>query len=638
MMDNTFERACILVADVPQGFGTDPLVNNITRCIDLHCNNCSNNFKTCTACNKVEGLELIDSSCLNLSTIQSKIKYRTIFESSKSRGEVDYLDQDILFDESIYHDLHFQLINRENNSIFEDQSKFKFTPHRSGFYVDIGMEGMARDITLKISVKPNSSLAASNSTLQDFFPVVFDSFYYFNVPFKQLADLTKAALYPRTSFVLVSTVILSFFSYNQANLFEHLIFNDFEYLSFIGPQSNSITRVLLEPLKEFKFRVYPVEELIDDSNCRLPLIFYKNKVGCNFLANFGDDLVFLGLVLVICFLITILGYKLYQVDFLQGKIQPPIFQGGSLGYYSKKVLQTMIEKLNIAFFVGKIHADAFQIFLFSLVNLMSIRSEGVMVGGTAVSIALVLFMIFVGVYFVKTANEIEKHIRENRAGQDEDVSITIRNAGQFRSAKLALFGSLFSDFSVDGMRGPLSRHYLLAHYLKDMGVALVIALVGKLSAKMWIAGMLAAILELALLIIMIISRPSSKKSEDYFGIGATFLRLVYAVLAAVSFERFPKTALHAVDYVMAAILLVFLFGRLVSFIQSSVQILLKIYSKIKTIIVSYLVNRAALAQVDLLLGRELFFRMQNNWANPRNRILQRYLELMKPAPEEELNL
>jgi hypothetical protein len=326
------------------------------------------------------------------------------------------------------------------------------------------------------------------------------------------------------------------------------LLSEYEYQALIGKQNLTYTRLLLDPALEVKLAPFDLPGTNKQTKegalekemryyCQLEYFYFRNEVKCNFLQNYGSDFITLIAFFVINSMIFALGFWLRKKGYLDDDIPEP-----GKGASTKEVLMFQINKLGclltvtfgLKFFFIKMETNAIKIMIFALVNLYKMDGSWQMGVGFAISVLILLYYSAYIYFAFSFAKGLKKAIIDSTREK--------RSQGKFipgplkTSMKMHLIKYGFMSKPYEELRNDLNFfeiYYPVVLILRDISISLSIVV---LTSRPHISPILTAIIEVLLLLYCTATRTRHKKVENAMDIFNAICRIVYSILAALTFN------------------------------------------------------------------------------------------------------
>ena len=425
---------CIQKSEAPQKTGLDLGTNKTIRmCEDGECLDCSEDYTKCTICSNLTTLKdnkcvaCIDSICgdvsdtckldiskttydqltnemtvhaVDMNKIMKNYGVTGVIESNKS-GKVEYDHQDMIV------------------TIMSDRIIVKMPVSRTIYQATVILLFKGKTDSLCVNKEKEARIDGS-ITVTD-----------------KLSSFRNSSKTASTNLVIYGTIVSVFLASNRggiSNLLEKLMAS-FIWLKVLnGPQLLYPT-IVLNNLNFKKSGIFglknPFEQISADPNCSLPSQYVIGQIDCNFLVNFGDDIVFLAC----CIGIAILSYSLLN---LSKKIFNPEEKKEN---QAKKEVKTSIfvsvvkyidDSVGMKYLLIEAHSSSIEYISYGFIQIFKFKQEVWSNAGLATAIGFFIYFVFISfagfkyIQFLKTAavSLIEKKKETEPKSQKEKKSIT----------------------------------------------------------------------------------------------------------------------------------------------------------------------------------------------------------------------
>jgi hypothetical protein len=578
---NLTTKECQLQKNASKGFRSNSSLGAFEKCKVRNCSVCENDVNVCETCNEEAGYSLLGERCV-LPKTNSPIQQTAKFSASDSKAVVKF--SNLEFQASWADQLDIMLLDLSANKSYTDQKLFKVFAKESGFEVAIFIDTYIETARIYITKKEilverrilqtNSETTSSDSNIssasnstnetlekdtntvpEDLFPVIIENFTLLNEKSQRMiAGAAASVVESMDTQRAVANIVLMNVNMNAATLLDRLL-ADYEYQALIGKQNLTYTRLLLDPALEVKLAPFDLPGTDKETKegalerkmryeCSLEYFYFRNQVKCNFLNNYGSDFITLVFFLVVNSLIFTLGFLLRRKGYLNDDLEEP-----AKGASSREVLMFQLNKIGcmitvtfgLQFFFIKMETNAIKILLFALLNIYKMDGSWQMSVGFAISLLIVAYY-SAYVYFAwMFANGLKKAIiQSTREKTDKGKYLK----GPLKtSMKMHLIKFGFMSKPYEELRNDLNFfeiYYPVVLILRDISISLSIVM---LTSRPHISPILTAVTEFLLFVYCSATRTRQKKVENAMDIFNSICRLVFSVLAALTFsyDKIPVT-------------------------------------------------------------------------------------------------
>jgi hypothetical protein len=157
---------------------------------------------------------------------------------------------------------------------------------------------------------------------------------------------------------------------------------DLSYLDIISPQNLTFTRSLFQTIQESNRNLELInndklQDLVSEPECEpIPSAISTKKIGCGLIYNYGNELLLIIIILLICAIITFIGIKATS-----GKL---------------KSLRKYFRVFGFRFFLIYMEANALDLLFYSMVNIFKMKN------GTSLWVGFVFSLLIVAYFAVLT--------------------------------------------------------------------------------------------------------------------------------------------------------------------------------------------------------------------------------------------
>jgi hypothetical protein len=307
----SFEGRCVKEPDIPTTYGIDLSTNKVVGCSDAFCLSCTANYQICTECDQANGYTLVNGQCQQA---RSKLLLK-----SATYITLDQLAK-IEFEESVAP----VNLTAVKISVFDEASQATYVCSDENCTISMTSRGFS--ITLKYSTtilkgtlyveKLKEGIIASTG-FKEFrdYPIKINRIYFEDFR-NNITKYTKATLTmsstTKTTFSLVGIGMSP-----AASIMLDKLLANFMYLELLTGPFLAYPDYIFKAARTLKIMPFnlgnPFEVFSSQTSCVPQENYVYAEYECNFLANYGDDMLNLQITLAINIVISLTGVLLILI-------------------------------------------------------------------------------------------------------------------------------------------------------------------------------------------------------------------------------------------------------------------------------------------------------------------------------------
>ena len=355
-------------------------------------------------CDKSNGYDLINGRCV----IKDRASYMNIkyvnFVPTSSILKVRFTHY-INIDREIVKKLEIRVVNSIDQTVITtlDGNMEELTAFDSGFDVRLKIGKDLKNIHLEVDVKSGvvktKVFPPKEQNVVPFsaFPITSEDTSVFDSGLsRDLISAANKSMIVGSSMRSISTILLML-SNPAVGILLDRVFCEVGYLGLMTPQNLSYTRVLLEVVNNANgipiLEENPFEEVADEPKCEASDNMEINEISCNTLKNYGSDIIFLGVSILIALILSLSAHLILKHQKEKYKTKPLNGEGikKKLVYYTLRSVVYLSTVLGLTYVLLKLDGNILDIFYFSLVNMKYMVNSKYMILGLVVSIIFTLY-------------------------------------------------------------------------------------------------------------------------------------------------------------------------------------------------------------------------------------------------------
>ena len=377
------------------------------------------------------------------------------------------------------------------------------------------------------------------------YPIVIKNINNFTKSwYKSLINNIGKLFYALNFFRFLFSIVLVSFSPYYSILIDKLL-SDFAYMRLLNGVYLTVPEILFYSMSTNDFVVgkfpNPFASFAANRTCRTKQTFVENQIECNILMNFGRQLMFLMVMLMINTGITLSYYfitRYLTTEMKRHNIVDKIAQQKLLK--AKKfwrIIYWMHKNYGIRFFMIHMDGVCFEVISYSYVTFATRPANAPLMVGFAFAFFCILFYASVCmtlIFFVKQVDQSLKEASFNR-GVTRQMPNKLEKAIDLTQFKFGLFDFIFEDFKY-----PIQDLYLYNHLFKYFRVFVIGYLVFSFADAGYTQGMLILLVQGAYLFYTYKANLSSNTSKRVFECINICCHLVYIFCKILMFVGFDE--------------------------------------------------------------------------------------------------
>lgn len=420
---------CQSIHEQKLGLGLNPKTRELDKCKDPNCLLCRMDTDHCTACDDASGYHMHTDRCIKLGESRLLKAIKTSVYTVKRQIVVEFnerIDVTHLFSQ-----------NDIISATYTDKATGERLSTDLGTIVPAPGHNLRSIVfslrTANLIVEGNFSAVArtSNNTMKlvraedsDLAPVALFPLEIVNATLVNSSTAEKAfdavGKFIRTLSVSRIAITSSIIGSNKfLSVILDRLMCDISYLDIISPQNLTFTRSLFQLIQESSRNIELInndklQSLVSEPECEpMPSAISTKKIGCGLIYNYGNELLLIGIILLICAVMSYIGTKATSEKLKKYRKHFRVF-----GY---------------RFFLVYMEANALELLFYSMLNIFKMKNGTGLWIGFAVSFLIVVYFAVLTILIYRRSSALDRStgdLMEGFAGKKTSCLKEVRKAKQ----------------------------------------------------------------------------------------------------------------------------------------------------------------------------------------------------------------
>ena len=617
------------------GFGLDSKTNSISQCNVSNCTDCADNYEECGACHS--NYTLVNSTycerkpCTHPACTSCPVDIDTCRSCDTSIGYV-YNDDTCIIKpkdemklETAYYDLNdkivkvrflaqinqtidfkkFEYVIEEKRSDYQENLELdkdiSITTNDTSIFISFHQHIIADEAHLTI-YNTSSKLIIDTSNTTEFkdFPLKIKGIYFYatNTPAQKAAEVSSQVVGGVSTTILIGAM----FSNPPMALFMVKALSNLAFLSLLNTPLLVYPSLILTAVRKlspipFSYR-NPMNRIDLNFGCQPNRVFEKKEVGCNILANYGEDLIVIYCTLLINVIISIICKTI--INIISNKKSRSVSNinmvksgtdSETKESKSQVILASIQKAYGVDYTINSLDGMQLEILSYCFINLVNSKTVWQQLIGVFISVKFVLYYALVEYLRFRLGVLIWKKIKMQSNTRIDSKS---QEGDEIGDSELEKVGSLSKVVKLETM--PFSRFgscYTTYIVPKKM-VQILMPLIGTLRNLLQSIAMVLTsnistlqlgillIIEILYLYYLISTNVKASRLEYYLDVSLSLMNISYIFITITSLSVTDRYAKEEILGATAALLLILMVVANMSYVLFTMaSSLLKCFQKKK---------------------------------------------------------
>ena len=424
-------RTCVLLPNVPSGYGLDTVGLAVLPCKDVNCKICTANYQTCTECDQANGYTPDAGKC-----VQNEYISLTSASYRPSTGMATFA-----LDSSIIHidarDMQIAVVDSsDGRSMMCDSYAWSLAVVDNVIVLSLRFDSEILSGTVSIQKISKDIVSLDNKKRIKDYPLRKENIYFAGKNRGKMQKAEEITLLTVSNTKAVLNILAIGVNPGASVLLDKIV-SDFVYLELLSGPFMAYPDYIFKSVRELRLVPISIFDKFDswnDNQCLPPGNYLMSEYACNYFYNYGEDNIWLMITLAINIVISLtifsIQYLIYRRKPSQSynqlsqpakaikstfkqNINTPNHKPAD-GITFKSALEWIKDSYGIKFFVAHTRGECLKLLYFSILNLSVSPSTRTLGMGIAISLMwLVFYLAKIAIIFFIVRMIIKSSVKQD---------------------------------------------------------------------------------------------------------------------------------------------------------------------------------------------------------------------------------